>query len=164
MSKFQIDYFELMFLADACMPPAPIAKACFWDKMIDEYYHQLSWYERRHLHQYFQRNMHYKNNLIRNDIRHFDARYDPENQYIVKYYPSEEHKKSNSGILKVQQCYLWNHDYHTHINRWVRPEMIISVDKMDLSNDKFDESIFQNNKEVNFPLRNNIDKSNISGL
>ena len=161
MSKFQIDYFELMFLAEACMPPAPIARACFWDKMIDEYYHQLSWYERRHLHEYFHRNMFFRNNLTRNDIAHFDARYDPENQYIVKYYPSEEHKQSNSDVVLMQHCYLWTIHYHTHINRWVIPERIISAEKIDLSNDKFDESIFQNNKEVNFPLGNN---SNISGL
>lgn len=147
MSKFQIDYFELMFLAEACIPPAPIARACFWDKMIDEYYHQLSWYERRHLHEYFQRNLYYEDklkNLTNNEIGHFDARYNPGNQYIVKYYSSEENKQSDSDVVLIQHCYLWENLYHTQINRWILPERIISAEKMDLSHDKFDESIFQN--------------------
>ena len=30
MSTFEIDFFELAILAEACIPPRPIARAMFW--------------------------------------------------------------------------------------------------------------------------------------
>ena len=42
MSEFKIDFFELMFLAEVCIPQVPIARAMFFENMSDTYYHQMS--------------------------------------------------------------------------------------------------------------------------
>ena len=41
-NKFNIDFFELCFLAEACIPPRPIARAMFWDTLINEHYYNLT--------------------------------------------------------------------------------------------------------------------------
>ena len=42
MSEFKIDFFELAFLAEACIPPVPIARAMFFADLSDKYYHQMT--------------------------------------------------------------------------------------------------------------------------
>ena len=37
MSTFQIDFFELAFLAEACIPPVPIARASFFADLSDTF-------------------------------------------------------------------------------------------------------------------------------
>jgi len=37
MESFQIDFFELAFLAEACIPPRPIARMMFWQHLTDYY-------------------------------------------------------------------------------------------------------------------------------
>jgi len=34
MNKFEIEFDELCFLTEACIPPVPIARAMFWEDMI----------------------------------------------------------------------------------------------------------------------------------
>jgi len=40
--RFKIDFLELYFLAEACIPPRPIARAMFWDDLCDKYYHEMT--------------------------------------------------------------------------------------------------------------------------
>lgn len=56
MSKFKIDFFELLFLAEACIPPSPIARATFWQNLTNVYYEQMTDNERSRLFSFMNRN------------------------------------------------------------------------------------------------------------
>jgi len=85
MSTFTIDFFELSFLAEACIPPRPIARAYFWQNLTDRYWEQMSEGERMNLFEWLNRNDYYKESLEKEeDTKIFHARFDPDNQYMVK--------------------------------------------------------------------------------
>jgi hypothetical protein len=49
MSNFTIDFFELAFLVEACIPPRPIARSMFFDDVSDIHYHKMTKEERQRL-------------------------------------------------------------------------------------------------------------------
>jgi hypothetical protein len=117
-NTFQIDFFELMILAEACIPPAPIARGYFFDNLSDIHYHKMSEDERASLLSYIvHRNL--KFDMSVEDCQHFYARYNPENQYIVKL--------SNNGNNEEAECYLYNGNYHTTRTRFAAPQYIKSI-------------------------------------
>jgi len=81
---FQIDFFELAFLAEACIPPRPIARAMFWQHLTDQYWYQMSEAQRAHLFNWLQKNPYYEESLAKEEeTQIFHARFDPNNQYLV---------------------------------------------------------------------------------
>lgn len=85
MSKFNIDFFELAFLAEACIPPRPIARAMFWQNLTNVYWKQMTEGERAHLFEWMNRNDWYKQSLeTEEDTKIFHARFNPDNQYMVE--------------------------------------------------------------------------------
>jgi hypothetical protein len=117
-NTFQIDFIELMILAEACIPPAPIARGNFFDQLSDRYYHQMTEEERAALLSYIvHRNL--KFDMSNEDCQHFYARYNPENQYIVKL--------SNNDNNEEAECYFYNDNYHTSKTRFAAPQYIKSI-------------------------------------
>lgn len=117
---FKIDFFELSFLAEACIPPVPIARAMFWEKLINEYYHSLTENEREKLFNWIIKNQGFdKKN---EDCRLFYARYNPLNQYKVRYIFEEKAQEI--------ECFHWNDKYHTFKNTYLNPEYITEVVKI----------------------------------
>ena len=55
INRFNIDFFEFSFLVEACIPPRPIARAMFWDDVINKYYHVLTDNERQRLFEWINR-------------------------------------------------------------------------------------------------------------
>lgn len=92
MSKFTIDFFELSFLAKACIPPAPIARSMFFDKMIDDYYHEMTDSERLRIFEYMNMNTRYLQKLKEGDekVLLFQNRFNPENQFLLSYDTGKE--------------------------------------------------------------------------
>ena len=43
-----IDFFEFSFLVESCIPPSPIARAYFWQNVIDKYYYVLTKIDNSH--------------------------------------------------------------------------------------------------------------------
>lgn len=85
MSKFEIDFFEFSFLVEACIPPVPIARSSFWDKVCNDYYHQLYPRERERLFEWIANNPKFKHSM---EIGYeqclaFYYRYNRDNQYRV---------------------------------------------------------------------------------
>lgn len=86
-TQFKIDMFELSFLAEACIPYGlgrPIARTVFWQKLINEFYYQMSFEERSRFYVWMMRN----ENLKDSDhilASYFRARFNPENQYRFWY-------------------------------------------------------------------------------
>lgn len=122
--KFKIDFFELAFLAEACIPPVPIARAMFWKELIDVYHEQLTSEERARLHEWLNRNGKYTEGLKekQEDILCFEARYNPVNQYKVWFKSEKE-----SGLT---DAFLYNGKYYIASNRWIAPEYIEKVEKL----------------------------------
>lgn len=122
MSTFEIDFYELSFLAEACIPPRPIARAMFWQSLTDKYWYQMTEGERAHLFEWLQRNGWYEESLKEEeDTQVFHARFDPDNQYTIKvdYYGEESERRA----------FKLNDNYYIGRNRWVSDEYIVSVEK-----------------------------------
>jgi hypothetical protein len=82
---FIIDFFEFGFLVETCIPPVPIARAMFFQKVIDCYYHQLTTEERIRLYDWIMKTYRMEKGVEENneDCLLFCARYNPDNQYLV---------------------------------------------------------------------------------
>jgi hypothetical protein len=116
MSIFTIDFFELSFLAEACIPPCPIARTMFWHRLIDEIYNQLTVNERARMFEWMQRNSSF--DLENEDCQWFYARFNPNNQFDVSF-----------GKSEVIQCFRRDDTYWIARNVSVNPEYIKSVVK-----------------------------------
>ena len=119
MSFFTIDFFELAFLAEACVPPSPIARVSFFQKLTNVHYENMSTEERNHLFNWITKNRSFdKSN---NDCLWFYNRFNPDNQYTVFLKFEKEEKKVS--------CFKHGEDYYTKINYCVNPECVIKIEK-----------------------------------
>ena len=122
MSTFTIDFFELAFLAEACIPPRPIARTMFWQSLTTHYWAQMTEGERAHLFEWLQKNWMYEESLEKeDDTKVFHARFDPDNQYTVKVdYMGDENE---------YRAFKMNDRYYISHNSWITKEHITSVEK-----------------------------------
>jgi hypothetical protein len=122
MSKFQIDFFELAFLAEACIPPRPIARTGFWNDLTDRFWQQMSEGERIHLFEWLQLNYGYKDSLEKEaDTQVFHARFDPDNQYMVK--------TNLKGNEENHRTFKMGDRYYIKRNTWITEENIVFIEK-----------------------------------
>jgi hypothetical protein len=98
--RFVIDFFELSFLAESCLPPTPIARHNFFMNTINLYYHQMSWQQRKHFFEWIGKKL----NTEYEESRLFIARYNPENQYLVKTF--HEGKEEDVEAFKYEEKYM----------------------------------------------------------
>ena len=123
MSNFTIDFFELAFLSEACIPPNPIARTMFWQRLTNVYWEQMSEEEREHLFEWLNRNDNYKQSLEKEEeTQIFHARFDPDNQYIV--YTTMNGKDDVNRVFKYKDL------YYVRSNSWITPEFITKVEKL----------------------------------
>lgn len=123
MSNFTIDFFELAFLAEACIPPNPIARTMFWQRLTNVYWEQMSDEERDRLFEWLNRNDNYKQSLEKEEeTQIFHARFDPDNQYIV--YTTMDGKDDVNRVFKYKDL------YYVRSNSWITPEFITKVEKL----------------------------------
>ena len=117
MSDFTIDFFEFMFLVEACLPPVPIARAMFFQNVTDKYYYQMTDNERKQLFRYITKNPSF--DLEQEDCRVFQARFDPTNQYFVT--------TNFHGTVQGHDCFKMNDVYHINKTKSVEPGFIVDV-------------------------------------
>jgi hypothetical protein len=123
MSNFTIDFFELAFLAEACIPPNPIARTMFWQRLTGVYWEQMTEEEREHLFEWLNRNDNYKQSLEKEEeTQIFHARFDPDNQYMV--YTTMDGKDDVNRTFKYKDL------YYVRSNSWITPEFITKVEKI----------------------------------
>ena len=122
MSTFTIDFYEFAFLVEACIPPRPIARAMFWQDVINKHWHNMTEGERAHLFEWMQKSWVYEESLQKEqDTQIFHARFDPDNQYIVKY--------TYNGESKEQRAFKMGDRYYIGTSKWIAEEYITSVEK-----------------------------------
>lgn len=124
MSKFKIDFFELMFLAEACIPQRPIARAMFWHKMIDVYYNQLTPNERERAYDWIKRSIENRSESTKNhpDTVLFLKRYNPSNQYLVE--------TEYNGKKEKHETFKNGERYYTSSKTSIAEEYIVNVEKI----------------------------------
>jgi hypothetical protein len=122
MSTFTIDFIELAFLAETCIPPRPIARTMFWQSLTDKYWHQMTEGERAHLFEWLQKNWGYKDSLEKEeDTQIFHSRFDPDNQYMVK--------TNYNGNETERRAFKMGERYYIDNRTSLIDEYIISVEK-----------------------------------
>lgn len=127
MSTFNIDFFELAFLAEACIPPKPIAIGMFWQDLTRKYWEQMTEGERAHLFEWLNRNNWYRESLEKeDDTKVFHARYNPDNQYMVKTRYKNEKKRWVKG---EHRAFKLNNRYWVGLNTFIPDENITEVIK-----------------------------------
>jgi len=124
VNRFNIDFFEFSFLVEACIPPRPIARAMFWQEVIDKYYHVLTENERDRLFEWVNRNPCMQSGVENNneDCLLFNARFDKNNQYEV----TSEYK----GKTDTHKCFLWEGKYHISKNTHIEAKYIKEYKKL----------------------------------
>lgn len=125
--KFKIDFFELSFLASACIPLKPIARTMFWLDLINIHYHELTESERARMYEWMNREPAMETGIEDKveDCLLFNARFNPENQYVVttKY----------KGEVSEHECFLWKEGYYTTKTQFIAEEYITIIkNKKDL--------------------------------
>jgi hypothetical protein len=131
MSTFTIDFFELAFLAEACIPPRPIARATFWQNLTRQYWEQMTEGERHHLFEWMNRNDWYKESLQKEeDTKIFHARFDPDNQYTVEI--KNKCKKEFHRVFKRHgsEAEGFTNRYYVGHDTYIPEEYIVSVEKL----------------------------------
>lgn len=119
--KFKIDFFELSFLAEACIPPKPIARTFFWQNLISKYFHQMTANEKIRLFNWLNRNDWYQESLKKEEwTQIFHARFDPDSQFKVT--------TELNGKEEEYMCFKLNDRYYTEVNKWIVPEYIKKVE------------------------------------
>lgn len=123
-SRFPIDFFEFSFLVEACIPPRPIARAMFWQDLINKHYHTMTPVERNNLFEWTNRCYSMIDGIKNNneDCLLFNARFDAKNQYNVS--------TDYNGELDEYICFKWQDKYHTTITRSISEEYITAITKL----------------------------------
>jgi hypothetical protein len=121
MSNFKIDFFELMFLAEVCIPPTPIARAVFFENLSNIYYNQMSDDERKRAFEWITKKENFKLASHEEDCQLFYARFNPDNQYRVSCF--------YNGKREVHDCFKFNNKYHISKTTSICEEYIKSVEK-----------------------------------
>jgi hypothetical protein len=123
MSTFNIDFFELAFLAEACIPPRPIARAMFWQNLTTKYWYQMTDNERERLFDWMQKNEWYKKSLEeQEDTQIFHARFNPDNQYIVT--------TEFNDIIEQHRVFLMRGTYYVKPNTSIQEKYITKIEKL----------------------------------
>jgi len=130
---FKIDFFELMFLAESCVPPQPIARSCFFESLINVHYKDMTETERKEAFKWITELDCFD---IKNDLcALFHSRFNPDNQFLVYTKISSKDRKSltetsHENFDSEIECFLHKEHYCKSQNRFINPTYIIKVDKI----------------------------------
>lgn len=120
---FTIDFFELAFLVEACIPPVAIARYSFWTKVIDSIYYQLTNKQREQLYVWI--TDHPRFNIDNEDCNLFHLRYNPHNQYEVSV-----KQDSDFNITVTHKAFLHNDEYYISMNTRLVKNRIVNINKL----------------------------------
>ena len=126
MSTFNIDFFELSFLAEACIPPVPIARNCFWKNLTNKYYKEMSQSERNRLFEWIVRSPRF--DIEQSECKLFYNRFNPDNQYLVT-------TNVNSELSDIE-TFLYRDEYHVKENQYIQNEFIVKIEKINTDADE----------------------------
>lgn len=123
-NRFDIDFIEFSFLVCSAIPPRPIARAMFWNRVIDQYYKVLTKNERANLFEWVGREDDFKRGIENKneDCELFYARFNPDNQYLVK--------TLFKGKEGESECFKYKELYHTSRTSSINEDFIKEITKI----------------------------------
>lgn len=87
-NKFEVDFFQLEKLVEASWSGSTILQFCVLQDLIDVHYYNMSDYQRKAIHSFFQTKMNFEKSIYNSDtddIRNkIIARFDSNNQFKLK--------------------------------------------------------------------------------
>ena len=113
---FIIDFLELMFLAESVIPQGPIARSMCFDDFSERHYHKMTENQRKQFFEHIQKCNGFT--LENEQCRHFFARFNPKNQYLVSCF--------YNGKAEEIICYQFDEEYRVTKNRFVNRDYIKS--------------------------------------
>ena len=121
-NRFNINFEEFKILTSVAIPPRPIARAMFWDDVIDKHYNTLTDNERGRLFEWINRNSWMQDGIKEGneDCLLFNARFNPDNQYKV-------HTNYNDK-LEVYDAFKLNDRYYIKKNTSIEDKYITKVE------------------------------------
>lgn len=115
--QFTIDFFELMFLSESVIPDKPFAKSQCFDNFSEVHYHKMNEQQREQFFNYVKKHPNFS--LENEQCRHFFARFNPKNQYLVGCF--------HNGKAEKIICYRFDEKYRTSKDKFVNEEYIKSI-------------------------------------
>jgi len=105
-NRFNISFEEFNILVSVAIPPRPIARAMFWDDVINKHYKTLTKNERARLYEWVNRNPCMQDGLEKGneDCMFFNARFNPDNQYKI-------HTNYNDKD-EIHDAFKWGERYY----------------------------------------------------
>ena len=120
----QIDYFEFIILVEACWYDSTILRHSVLEKAINVWYHKLSQNERKSAYEFFKRT---KGEEVTTEVqKRFMARYNPDNQYFIRY--------KYKFMKKEEFCrtYKYKDEYWLSTTQFVPVEIIKTITPIEL--------------------------------
>ncbi len=99
---FQIDYFSLMFLSEVVVNASTIARHSTFESFSDTHYHKMNENEKIQFFEYVIKLPNF--DLENEDCRHFFARFNPKNQFVIKCF--------YNGVPQEIEAYRFNEGPH----------------------------------------------------
>ena len=121
-NNFEIDFFELTFLAVACIPPSPIARTMFWQRLCTSIYDELDKQQRSNMFEWVTREHGFDKED--DDCHVFYDRYDPNNQYEIEYNLPKDKER---GVLT---CFFHKGFYRTNKTTKIDPKYITNITRL----------------------------------
>jgi len=117
--KYNVNFDEICILAGNTIPPVPIARASFWQSLIDVHFYKMTQDERGHMFEWINRDWRFKESLKKENIDclRFNARFDKENNFDVEL---------NNGEV-VKDTFLWGGYYHTQCRVFLNKDQIKKI-------------------------------------
>ena len=113
--RFTIDFFELAFLAEACIPPVPIARSMFWDSLINVHHGLMTPDERVRLFEWITDKRSDRFDINNEACSLFWHRFNPECQYTV------------TAMGKEHNAFLFDGKYYVAKNQYIDPAFITDI-------------------------------------
>ena len=115
---FEIEFFELLFLAEVCIPPQPIARYTFFYKLSSTFYHKMNDDQKNKMFKFITKNT--KFDIGNKECLHFYCRFNPENQFSIL--------TEFEGKKQIKSVYKYEDNYHVTQNQFINEKYIRSID------------------------------------
>lgn len=116
--KYEIDIIELCILAEACIPPNPIARTVLFERLSNEFYPKMSSTERKRLFDCLKNKINMENEYC----KVFYNRFNPDNQYLVE----TDYKK----VIEKTECFKMDGLYYITPDTNILEKYITNVTKL----------------------------------
>lgn len=122
MATFKIDFFELLILAENCIPPTPIARSMFFSNLTDKYYKDMNNEQKKGMFNFIKK--HHKFDLNDESCFVFYNRFNPDNQYLIT--------TNYNDKIEVTEAFLMKDRYWINSKTYIGSEFIVNVKKIEL--------------------------------